>query len=104
MPSLPPQVYYFSKGNLKTANKQFSSVKNDYEITFSNETSIVPCEDAQHLPSVQFDFVAIGDLENASKDSLVGQSLAGLGRASRCGGGHGPKGQVTQNRTGPFGL
>ncbi|XP_032071640.1 replication protein A 70 kDa DNA-binding subunit isoform X2 [Thamnophis elegans] len=65
------KVYYFSKGNLKTANKQYTSVKNDYEITFSNETSVVPCEDAGHLPSVQFDFVAIGDLESASKDSLV---------------------------------
>ncbi|XP_026576944.1 replication protein A 70 kDa DNA-binding subunit isoform X1 [Pseudonaja textilis] len=65
------KVYYFSKGNLKTANKQYSSVKNDYEITFSNETSVVPCEDAEHLPSVQFDFVPIGNLEGASKDSLV---------------------------------
>uniref|UniRef100_A0A8C6VEJ0 Replication protein A subunit n=1 Tax=Naja naja TaxID=35670 RepID=A0A8C6VEJ0_NAJNA len=65
------KVYYFSKGTLKTANKQYSSVKNDYEITFTNETSVVPCEDAEHLPSVQFDFVAIGDLESASKDSLV---------------------------------
>lgn len=54
-------------------------MKNDYEITFSNETTVVPCEDAQHLPSVQFDFVAIGDLENTNKDSLVGQSRAGEG-------------------------
>lgn len=68
------QVYYFTKGNLKTANKQFSAVKNDYEITFTNDTSVVPCEDAQHLPSVQFDFVSIGDLENKSKDSIVGES------------------------------
>ncbi|XP_034280380.1 replication protein A 70 kDa DNA-binding subunit isoform X1 [Pantherophis guttatus] len=65
------KVYYFSKGHLKTANKQYTSVKNDYEISFSNETSVVPCEDAEHLPSVQFDFVAIGDLESVSKDSLV---------------------------------
>lgn len=49
-------------------------MKNDYEISFSNETSVVPCEDAEHLPSVQFDFVAIGDLESASKDSFVGES------------------------------
>lgn len=66
-------MYYFTKGNLKTANKQFSAVKNDYEITFTNDTSIIPCEDAQHLPSVQFDFVSIGDLENVNKDSIVGE-------------------------------
>lgn len=67
-------MYYFSKGTLKTANKQYTAVKNDYEITFTNETSVVPCDDAQHLPSVQFDFVSISDLENTPKDSIVGQS------------------------------
>ncbi|XP_059685234.1 replication protein A 70 kDa DNA-binding subunit isoform X2 [Gavia stellata] len=65
------KVYYFTKGNLKTANKQYTAVKNDYEITFTNETSVVPCDDAQHLPSVQFEFVSISDLENTPKDSIV---------------------------------
>ncbi|XP_042529743.1 replication protein A 70 kDa DNA-binding subunit [Dipodomys spectabilis] len=65
------KVYYFSKGTLKIANKQFSAVKNDYEMTFNNETSVVPCEDDHHLPTVQFDFTGIGDLENKSKDALV---------------------------------
>ncbi|XP_061461424.1 replication protein A 70 kDa DNA-binding subunit isoform X2 [Rhineura floridana] len=65
------KVYYFSKGNLKTANKQYTAVKNDYEITFMNDTSVIPCEDAQHLPSVQFDFTSISDLENANKDTIV---------------------------------
>ncbi|XP_053130539.1 replication protein A 70 kDa DNA-binding subunit [Hemicordylus capensis] len=65
------KVYYFSKGNLKTANKQYSSVKNDYEITFTNDTAVIPCEDGRHLPSVQFDFVSIGDLEGISKDAIV---------------------------------
>uniref|UniRef100_A0A8D1DHZ1 Replication protein A subunit n=1 Tax=Sus scrofa TaxID=9823 RepID=A0A8D1DHZ1_PIG len=65
------KVYYFSKGTLKIANKQFTAVKNDYEMTFSNETSVMPCEDGHHLPTVQFDFTGIADLENKSKDSLV---------------------------------
>lgn len=68
------KVYYFSKGTLKIANKQFSVVKNDYEMTFNNETSVLPCEDGHHLPTVQFDFTGIGDLESKSKDSLVGAS------------------------------
>lgn len=67
-------MYYFSKGTLKIANKQFSAVKNDYEMTFNNETSVLPCEDGHHLPTVQFDFTGIGDLESKSKDSLVGPS------------------------------
>ncbi|KAF1662578.1 Replication protein A 70 kDa DNA-binding subunit, partial [Aptenodytes patagonicus] len=65
------KVYYFTKGVLKTANKQYTAVKNDYEMTFTNETSVVPCDDAQHLPSVQFEFVSISDLENTPKDSIV---------------------------------
>ncbi|XP_058416100.1 replication protein A 70 kDa DNA-binding subunit isoform X2 [Diceros bicornis minor] len=65
------KVYYFSKGTLKIANKQFTAVKNDYEMTFNNETSVMPCEDGHHLPTVQFDFTGIGELENKSKDSLV---------------------------------
>ncbi|XP_051013910.1 replication protein A 70 kDa DNA-binding subunit [Acomys russatus] len=65
------KVYYFSKGTLKIANKQFSAVKNDYEMTFNNETSVLPCEDGHHLPTVQFDFTGISDLESKSKDSLV---------------------------------
>ncbi|NWI62238.1 RFA1 protein, partial [Todus mexicanus] len=65
------KVYYFTKGNLKTANKQYTAVKNDYEITFTNETTVVPCDDAQHLPSVQFEFVSISELENKPKDSIV---------------------------------
>ena len=69
------QVYYFSKGTLKIANKQFTAVKNDYEMTFNNETSVMPCEDGHHLPTVQFDFTGIGDLESKSKDSLVGKSV-----------------------------
>uniref|UniRef100_G3UMM4 Replication protein A subunit n=1 Tax=Loxodonta africana TaxID=9785 RepID=G3UMM4_LOXAF len=65
------KVYYFSKGTLKIANKQFTAVKNDYEMTFNNETSVMPCEDGHHLPTMQFDFTGIDDLENKSKDSLV---------------------------------
>ncbi|KAM6164445.1 replication protein A 70 kDa DNA-binding subunit [Rhynchocyon petersi] len=65
------KVYYFSKGTLKIANKQFTAVKNDYEMTFNNETSVIPCDDDRHLPTVQFDFTGIDELENKSKDSLV---------------------------------
>lgn len=33
----------------------------------------MPCEDGHHLPTVQFDFTGVGDLENKPKDSLVGK-------------------------------
>lgn len=65
------KIYYFSKATLKIANKQFTSVKNDYEMTFNKETSVIPCDDAPDLPSVQFEFLPIGELENRNKDALV---------------------------------
>nr|XP_033778336.1 replication protein A 70 kDa DNA-binding subunit [Geotrypetes seraphini]XP_033778337.1 replication protein A 70 kDa DNA-binding subunit [Geotrypetes seraphini] len=65
------KVYFFSKGALKIANKQYTSVKNDYEMTFTNETSVIPCEDSADVPTVQFDFVSIGDLVIKDKDTIV---------------------------------
>lgn len=65
------KVYYISKCSLKIANKQYTSVKNDYEMTLNGESSIIPCEDSCDVPMVQCDFVAINDLENKEKDSIV---------------------------------
>ncbi|XP_020384262.1 replication protein A 70 kDa DNA-binding subunit [Rhincodon typus] len=65
------KVYYVSKGTLKTANKQYTSVKNDYEMTFTNETTVIPCDDSDDLPTVQFEFVPIDQLENKNKDTML---------------------------------
>ncbi|XP_076306238.1 replication protein A 70 isoform X2 [Tachypleus tridentatus] len=66
------KVYYISKGSLKTANKQYTSIKNDYEITFNDETTVIPCyESVNVIPMLQFNFVPINNLEQVAKDSLV---------------------------------
>ncbi|KAI1903264.1 hypothetical protein AGOR_G00025420 [Albula goreensis] len=65
------KVYYISKGSLKIANKQYSSLKNDYEMTLNGETTIIPCEDSQDVPMVQCDFVSIADLESRDKDAII---------------------------------
>lgn len=65
------KVYYITKGTLKIANKQFSSLKNDYEMTLNGETNIIPCEDSTDVPMVQCDFVSIADLESREKDSII---------------------------------
>ncbi|XP_068173511.1 replication protein A 70 kDa DNA-binding subunit [Antennarius striatus] len=65
------KVYYISKCSMKMANKQFTSVKNDYEMTFNGESSVIPCEDSCDVPMVQCDFVSIGDLENRDKDAII---------------------------------
>ncbi|KAL6471172.1 hypothetical protein MHYP_G00198220 [Metynnis hypsauchen] len=65
------KVYYISKGSLKIANKQYTSLKNDYEMTLNGESSIIPCDDSQDVPMVQCDFVFIADLEARDKDAIV---------------------------------
>ncbi|KAI5626710.1 replication protein A 70 kDa DNA-binding subunit, partial [Silurus asotus] len=64
-------VYYFSKGTLKIANKQFSSLKNDYEMTLNGESTIIPCDDNHDVPMVQCDFVSIADLDSREKDAIL---------------------------------
>ncbi|XP_034556772.1 replication protein A 70 kDa DNA-binding subunit [Notolabrus celidotus] len=65
------KVYYISKCSLKIANKQYTSVKNDYEMTLNGESTIIPCEDSTDVPMVQCDFVSIGDLESREKDAII---------------------------------
>ena len=36
------QVYYFSKGKVKPANRNFSGVRNDYTINFDRECAPFP--------------------------------------------------------------
>ena len=45
----PDQVYTFSGGQIKLANKKFTSIKNDYCITFDNGTVIEKCADDGHI-------------------------------------------------------
>ncbi|KAL6175422.1 hypothetical protein ACLB2K_052063 [Fragaria x ananassa] len=54
------KVYYVSKGSLKLANKKFSTLKNDYEMTL-NENSEVDevCNEEAFVPETKFDFVPI---------------------------------------------
>ncbi|XP_013143928.1 PREDICTED: replication protein A 70 kDa DNA-binding subunit [Papilio polytes] len=66
------KVYYISRCILKPANKQFTSLKNDYEMTFTADTAVSECvEDASTVPSVKFDFVPISEIANRSPDSLL---------------------------------
>lgn len=68
------QVYYVSKMQLKTANKQFSSLNNDYEMTFTNETQFIPCDDGDlKIPALSFNFVRLADLEKHAPSSTIGK-------------------------------
>ncbi|XP_029174342.1 replication protein A 70 kDa DNA-binding subunit-like [Nylanderia fulva] len=65
-------VYYISRCALKAANKQFNSLKNDYEMTMTNDTEIVPChENSEDIPTLQFNFCAISQVENKEKNDMI---------------------------------
>lgn len=65
------KVFFVSKGTLKTANKQYSNVNNDYEMTFNNDTMIELCNEDVDLPSVKFEFTKISELESKTPGNTV---------------------------------
>lgn len=69
----PDCIYMISKCQLKAANKQFSNLKNDYEMTFGNETIIQLCEEEDNtsIPTVQYNFVQIKQIADMEDKSVV---------------------------------
>jgi len=66
------KLYYITSCSLKAANKQYSQLNNDYEMTFRDSTEMLPCsEDSTKIPTLSFNFVQIGDLSNLNKDSVT---------------------------------
>ncbi len=65
-------MYYITSCTLKAANKQYSTLNNEYEMTFRDSTEVLPCkEEASNIPTLSFNFVKIKDLSSVSKDSMV---------------------------------
>ncbi|GKV35510.1 hypothetical protein SLEP1_g43768 [Rubroshorea leprosula] len=57
------KVYYISKGTLKVANKQFKTVKNDYEMTLNENSEVEEAANEEtFIPETKFNFVPIDQL------------------------------------------
>lgn len=67
------QVYYISRANLKTANKQYSNVNNNYEMTLNPDSVIELCTDESDLPTWSFDFKKLKDLAQVETASIIGK-------------------------------
>ncbi|XP_063228748.1 replication protein A 70 kDa DNA-binding subunit [Bacillus rossius redtenbacheri] len=65
------QVYVFKGFTVKAANKQFSNIKHEYEITFNHGTAVTPCEDDKDIPTTSFNFVPINKLAEADGNTIV---------------------------------
>ncbi|CAG2113357.1 unnamed protein product, partial [Medioppia subpectinata] len=67
------KVYYITKGTVKTANKKFSNLANDYEITLNSDSVVELCADIEvsEMPKIRYRFVQIKDLESVALQSVV---------------------------------
>lgn len=67
------KVYFITRGVIKTANKKFSTLNNDYELTFSGETQVFPCHDFDDLqmPAVKFNFIQLNKVKDVDVDGIV---------------------------------
>lgn len=66
------KVYYITKCQLKPANKQYSTLKNDYEMTMTNDTIVQECKDAgSSMPSIQYNFVPISQIGNMEANAMI---------------------------------
>lgn len=66
------KVYYISRCQLKPANKQYSQLKNDYEMTMTSDTQIQPCiEGGNSIPKLKYNLTSINDLATKPADSIV---------------------------------
>ncbi|XP_034238791.1 replication protein A 70 kDa DNA-binding subunit [Thrips palmi] len=66
------KVYLITKGTLKTANKMYSNLNNDYELNLNNESQILPVpEDDDGVPQIKFNFVPLDQIEIIEPNMLV---------------------------------
>jgi replication factor A1 len=67
-------VYFVSRAMLKTANRQYSKIDNDYEMTFTNDTVIEQChESADNIPHMNLAFIKLSEVANKSANDFVGK-------------------------------
>eukprot|EP01001_Neometanema_parovale_P004378 NODE_1614_length_1662_cov_37.966862_g1535_i0.p1 GENE.NODE_1614_length_1662_cov_37.966862_g1535_i0~~NODE_1614_length_1662_cov_37.966862_g1535_i0.p1 ORF type:complete len:437 (+),score=111.47 NODE_1614_length_1662_cov_37.966862_g1535_i0:75-1385(+) len=65
------KVYIFTKGTVKNANKRFSNLPNDYELSFDQNSEITPAGDDNTIVRQKFSITPIGELAQKEKNSTV---------------------------------
>lgn len=65
------KVYLISRCQLKTANKQYTNLKNDYEMTFLEQTVVQECTDTDTVPAIKYCFVPISEIANKAAEEII---------------------------------
>ena len=59
----PERVYTFAGGQVKLANKRFTSIKNDYCITFDDHTVVEACDEDRAIKADGYTFTSLESIE-----------------------------------------
>lgn len=67
------KVYFFTRGTIKTANKKFSNLNNDYELTLTGESQVFPCHDfdESQMPALKFNFTQLNKVKDTDVDTIL---------------------------------
>jgi len=65
------KIYLFSDGNIKLANKKYTSVLNDFAITFEEHARIQEAMDDNTITHVAFNFSSIEKIQHIQKYKSV---------------------------------
>ncbi|CAO3614372.1 unnamed protein product [Cunninghamella blakesleeana] len=65
------KVYYISNARVTMAKKQFSTLDNEYELSFDPSTEVELCPEDNALPSIKYNFVKIADVDKHEKQSII---------------------------------
>ena len=64
-------VYTFSNGLVKLANKRFTSIKNDFCLTFSRDAICEPCEEDDEIKGTSFNFTPLESIRDLVQSHIV---------------------------------
>lgn len=67
------KVYFITRGTIKTANKKFSNLNNDYELTLTGESQVFPCYDfdESQMPALKFNFTQLNKVKDTDVDNIL---------------------------------
>eukprot|EP00913_Durusdinium_trenchii_P021198 g19913.t1 len=65
----PGQVYTFTRGQVKTANKRYDT--GDFVLTFEEQAQVEACEEDQSIPRIGYEFRPLCDVAALAPEALV---------------------------------
>ena len=76
-------VYLLSNGEVKHANKKFSSIKNDFSLIFNMSAEIIEVQDDESIQSQAFNFLTIEEIGQVQNPRS--KTIDFIGIAHQCG-------------------